>query len=326
MGHDGSGLLKPKALSSAHGQTGWSDGDPFAGLAPTHETPTGFRNYLSKAFADVANWWGGDSPDDAAESGIDGPVWSKNITTSVKGGNPESERDFTSGDSTLGARTTRSLLDQVLHNNTYPVLDPDAEDSTGLSPLWITSDTRHSSDFSSSHSRNATTFANSSSVTADPHVIHANQSTTPFPDYVNIKNISFSDEGFQDYLDNWASSINFNLSSGCWGSDGNATGLCVGRNGTNLTAGLEEGGPDVKLWWAMVLLLFPILTVFGNVLVCLSVYKEKTLRTVTNYFIVSLAVADIMVAVLVMPLAVYVEVRQRITQLGVAGGIIVSTV
>ena len=34
-----------------------------------------------------------------------------------------------------------------------------------------------------------------------------------------------------------------------------------------------------------------------------------SLRTATNYFIVSLAVADIMVALLVMPLAVYVEVR-----------------
>jgi len=32
-------------------------------------------------------------------------------------------------------------------------------------------------------------------------------------------------------------------------------------------------------------------------------------QSVTNYFIVSLAVADIMVAVLVMPLAVYVEVK-----------------
>jgi len=43
----------------------------------------------------------------------------------------------------------------------------------------------------------------------------------------------------------------------------------------------------------------------------LSVYREKTLQSVTNYFIVSLAVADIMVAVLVMPLAVYVEVAQH---------------
>jgi len=59
----------------------------------------------------------------------------------------------------------------------------------------------------------------------------------------------------------------------------------------------------------LLLLLFPLLTVFGNVLVCLSVKRERSLQTVTNYYIVSLAIADIMVAVLVMPLAVYVEVR-----------------
>ena len=60
---------------------------------------------------------------------------------------------------------------------------------------------------------------------------------------------------------------------------------------------------------ALFLLPFPVLTVFGNVLVVLSVIKERNLQTVTNYFIVSLAVADIMVAIFVMPLAVYVEVR-----------------
>lgn len=58
--------------------------------------------------------------------------------------------------------------------------------------------------------------------------------------------------------------------------------------------------------------MFPLLTVFGNVLVCLSVYRERSLQTATNYFIVSLAIADIMVAVLVMPLAVYVEVTQTL--------------
>ena len=61
-------------------------------------------------------------------------------------------------------------------------------------------------------------------------------------------------------------------------------------------------------YWCLLLLIFPVVTVFGNVLVCLSVYSEKSLHTVTNYFIVSLAIADIMVAILVMPLAVYVEV------------------
>ena len=80
----------------------------------------------------------------------------------------------------------------------------------------------------------------------------------------------------------------------------------------NVTSlGDDGGGGGVKApaYWALLLLIFPVLTVFGNVLVVLSVYFERSLRSPTNYFIVSLAVADIMVAVLVMPLAVYVEVR-----------------
>jgi len=59
----------------------------------------------------------------------------------------------------------------------------------------------------------------------------------------------------------------------------------------------------------LLLLVFPLLTVFGNVLVVMSVIREQSLRTLTNYFIVSLAIADIMVAILVMPFGVYVEVR-----------------
>ena len=60
--------------------------------------------------------------------------------------------------------------------------------------------------------------------------------------------------------------------------------------------------------WSLLLIVFPLATAFGNALVCASVWTERSLQTVTNYFIVSLAVADLMVAVLVMPLAVYVEV------------------
>ncbi|MEQ2188802.1 hypothetical protein GOODEAATRI_018659 [Goodea atripinnis] len=50
-----------------------------------------------------------------------------------------------------------------------------------------------------------------------------------------------------------------------------------------------------------------ITVIAGNVLVCLSVYLEKALKTTTNYFIVSLAFADLLLAVLVLPLFVYAE-------------------
>lgn len=52
-----------------------------------------------------------------------------------------------------------------------------------------------------------------------------------------------------------------------------------------------------------------VIVIGGNVLVCLSVYLEKALKTTTNYFIVSLAFADLLLAVLVLPLFVYAEVR-----------------
>ena len=67
-------------------------------------------------------------------------------------------------------------------------------------------------------------------------------------------------------------------------------------------------GPGEFAFWSLLLLIFPLFTVFGNVLVVLSIYRERTLRHVTNYFICSLAIADIMVAVVVMPPAVYLEV------------------
>lgn len=61
---------------------------------------------------------------------------------------------------------------------------------------------------------------------------------------------------------------------------------------------------------ALVFGILLIVTVIGgNVLVCLSVHLEKALKTTTNYFIVSLAFADLLLAVLVLPLFVYAEVR-----------------
>ncbi|KAG5869243.1 hypothetical protein JTB14_016527 [Gonioctena quinquepunctata] len=80
-------------------------------------------------------------------------------------------------------------------------------------------------------------------------------------------------------------------------------------NSTNVTCD-DDAFPleTYHNYWALILVLFPIFTLFGNVLVILSVYRERTLQTATNYFIVSLALADLLVAVVVMPFAVYVLV------------------
>uniref|UniRef100_A0A803T6J2 Dopamine receptor D4 n=1 Tax=Anolis carolinensis TaxID=28377 RepID=A0A803T6J2_ANOCA len=56
----------------------------------------------------------------------------------------------------------------------------------------------------------------------------------------------------------------------------------------------------------------------GNLLVCLSVCTEKALKTTTNYFIVSLAVADLLLALLVLPLFVYSEFQGGVWSLSTA--------
>ena len=43
----------------------------------------------------------------------------------------------------------------------------------------------------------------------------------------------------------------------------------------------------------------------GNTLVCTAIYKNRKLRTKTNYYLVSLAIADIMVGVFSVPYWVY---------------------
>ncbi|XP_065594382.1 D(2) dopamine receptor isoform X1 [Cyrtonyx montezumae] len=79
----------------------------------------------------------------------------------------------------------------------------------------------------------------------------------------------------------------------------------------NWSKPLNESNADQKPqynYYAVLLTLLIFVIVFGNVLVCMAVSREKALQTTTNYLIVSLAVADLLVATLVMPWVVYLEV------------------
>ncbi|CAH8456247.1 unnamed protein product [Schistosoma bovis] len=96
-----------------------------------------------------------------------------------------------------------------------------------------------------------------------------------------------------------------------------ASGLDI-LNSTNIVSQLPlhqlHGEPFH--YWAMILLIFPLVTVFGNVLVVLSVFRDQSLHTATNYFIVSLAIADISLAIVVMPVASWVEANNGKWRLG----------
>ncbi|GLV36005.1 5-hydroxytryptamine (serotonin) receptor 1A [Carabus blaptoides fortunei] len=88
---------------------------------------------------------------------------------------------------------------------------------------------------------------------------------------------------------------------------GNSTG---GGNGTGATG--EEPYSDMIFMGvtSVFLGLMILITVIGNVFVIAAILLERNLQNVANYLIVSLAVADLMVACLVMPLGAVYEISR----------------
>ncbi|XP_053651791.2 dopamine receptor 2 [Cherax quadricarinatus] len=94
-------------------------------------------------------------------------------------------------------------------------------------------------------------------------------------------------------LDNDGPPINLNVSLTCKNLSLDGSGCVVDTSPLIVT-------PE-SLALCLLLLFFAVSTIFGNGLVIVAVARERYLHTVTNYFIMSLAVADCLVGALVMP-------------------------
>ncbi|XP_015265609.1 PREDICTED: histamine H2 receptor [Gekko japonicus] len=73
----------------------------------------------------------------------------------------------------------------------------------------------------------------------------------------------------------------------------------------------KPGDLSSKVLTGIVLTVIIIVTVCGNVVVCLAVGFNRRLRTLTNCFIVSLAVTDLMLGLLVQPFAAMYEISNH---------------
>ena len=83
----------------------------------------------------------------------------------------------------------------------------------------------------------------------------------------------------------------------------------------NMTTNVSCGQPAAPFMWAdyrlgslLALAFLNLMVVAGNLLVVMAVFVHSKLRTVTNLFIVSLACADLMVGILVLPFSATLEV------------------
>lgn len=81
------------------------------------------------------------------------------------------------------------------------------------------------------------------------------------------------------------------------------------NNSTNSIGKDANGNQEFNNWWALSALVLVVGTAAGNILVCLAITWERRLQNVTNYFLMSLAITDLMVAILVMPLGILTLVR-----------------
>ena len=98
----------------------------------------------------------------------------------------------------------------------------------------------------------------------------------------------------------YAAMLSYNISDNMH----NATTVESGLSDRDRTKFLEFIG-KVDLAEEIIIIFVAILTILGNTLVLLAIWKERSLHEPNKYFTACLAVADLLVGILVAPLRLY---------------------
>jgi 5-hydroxytryptamine receptor 2 len=73
---------------------------------------------------------------------------------------------------------------------------------------------------------------------------------------------------------------------------------------TNLTNNIHSTDPNRLNWPILILSISAVFGTLGNLLVCVAISLDKQLQTSTNWFLFSLAIADCLVSLIVLPLSI----------------------
>ncbi|RWS21941.1 7 transmembrane receptor (rhodopsin family)-like protein 2 [Leptotrombidium deliense] len=83
--------------------------------------------------------------------------------------------------------------------------------------------------------------------------------------------------------------------------------MTAGTSNADLHASREEIG-DLPVAYTVVEAIVAVISAFGNLLTIIVFIQDKKLRKVTNFYIVSLAVADLLVGVFGIPSAIFTRI------------------
>ncbi|KAI5625886.1 5-hydroxytryptamine receptor 2C isoform X1 [Silurus asotus] len=97
----------------------------------------------------------------------------------------------------------------------------------------------------------------------------------------------------------WPGNTTISLNQSLFWTDPSST---LSSNSSS-SQGIAKKSIKEKNWPALLILIIILLTIGGNILVIMAVSLEKKLQNATNFFLRSLAVADMLVGILVMPIS-----------------------